>query len=274
MKLSIITINYNNRDGLRKTIESVVNQTWQDFEYIVIDGGSTDGSVEVIKEFADHIDYWVSEPDNGIYNAMNKGIDHAKGEYCNFMNSGDCFYFHNTLNLIFTPALTSDVICGDTINSDGSTIPHKDTITFKTLFHGAISHQSSFIRTSLLKKYHYDESLRIVADWKFWLQTLINDNCSYLGIGIPVSIYDITGISSTNWEQLLQERKMVIDNMYPERVVQDMIELVEGHTWEDKLYIELKHSKYHKYYYRTIVAFLKLCSIFKRTWISQYPNSL
>ena len=89
MKLSVITINFNNRDGLRKTIESVVNQTYNDFEYIIIDGGSTDGSVDVIKEYADRIDYWVSEPDKGIYNAMNKGIDVAKGEYCIFMNSGD-----------------------------------------------------------------------------------------------------------------------------------------------------------------------------------------
>ena len=92
MKLSVITINYNNRDGLRKTIESVVNQTCRDFEYIIIDGGSTDGSVDVIKQYADRIDYWVSEPDKGIYHAMNKGIAVAHGEYLNFMNSGDCFY--------------------------------------------------------------------------------------------------------------------------------------------------------------------------------------
>lgn len=84
MKLSVITINYNNCSGLKKTIESVVNQTATQFEYIVIDGGSTDGSVDVIKEYSDKIDYWVSEPDRGIYNAMNKGIDVAKGEYCIF----------------------------------------------------------------------------------------------------------------------------------------------------------------------------------------------
>jgi glycosyltransferase involved in cell wall biosynthesis len=89
MKLSVITINYNNAIGLRKTIESVVNQTFRDYEYIIIDGGSTDGSVDVIKEYADKIDYWVSEPDKGIYNAMNKGVAAAHGEYTNFLNSGD-----------------------------------------------------------------------------------------------------------------------------------------------------------------------------------------
>lgn len=88
MKYSIITINYNNADGLRRTIESVVNQTYKDIEYIIIDGGSTDGSVDVIKEYGSQIDYWVSEPDKGIYNAMNKGILQAHGEYLNFMNSG------------------------------------------------------------------------------------------------------------------------------------------------------------------------------------------
>ena len=89
MRLSIITINYNNREGLRKTIESVVNQTYRNFEYIIIDGGSTDGSVEVVKEYADRISYWVSEPDNGIYNAMNKGVLAANGKYIQFLNSGD-----------------------------------------------------------------------------------------------------------------------------------------------------------------------------------------
>ena len=86
MKVSVITINYNNCDGLSRTIESVVKQSFKEYEYIVIDGGSTDGSADVIRKYADKIDYWVSESDKGIYNAMNKGIDVAKGEYCNFMN--------------------------------------------------------------------------------------------------------------------------------------------------------------------------------------------
>ena len=84
-KFSIITINYNNKEGLRKTIESVVGQSFRDFEYIIIDGGSTDGSIEVIKEYAGKVDYWVSEPDKGIYHAMNKGVLQAHGEYLNFM---------------------------------------------------------------------------------------------------------------------------------------------------------------------------------------------
>ena len=97
MKYSIITINYNNRDGLEMTINSVLEQTYKDFEYIIIDGGSTDGSLEVIKKHAAQIDYWVSEPDNGIYNAMNKGIRKATGDYLNFMNSGDTYHTSSVL---------------------------------------------------------------------------------------------------------------------------------------------------------------------------------
>ena len=112
MKYSIITVNFNNRDGLRKTIESVIHQTCRDYEYIVIDGGSTDGSVDVLKEYDKNIDYWVSEPDKGIYNAMNKGITQAHGEYLNFMNSGDCFYDKNVLENLCEKGLSSDIIVG------------------------------------------------------------------------------------------------------------------------------------------------------------------
>ena len=91
-KISVITINYNNKSGLEKTIQSVISQTYFELEYIIIDGGSSDGSIDVIKKYENKIDYWISEQDKGIYNAMNKGIAQAHGEYCNFMNSGDCFH--------------------------------------------------------------------------------------------------------------------------------------------------------------------------------------
>ena len=111
-KLSIITINLNNAAGLRKTIESVVNQTFTDYEYLIIDGGSTDGSVEVIKEFADKITYWVSEPDKGIYNAMNKGILKARGEYLQFLNSGDWLVDNEVLFRVFSLNHFEDILYG------------------------------------------------------------------------------------------------------------------------------------------------------------------
>ena len=114
MKLSIITVNLNNRDGLQKTIDSVICQTFRDFEWIVIDGGSTDGSKELIEQYADHFAYWVSEPDKGIYNAMNKGIKVAKGEYLQFLNSGDSLWNETTLQGV-VPFFsgTTDIFYGD-----------------------------------------------------------------------------------------------------------------------------------------------------------------
>src|SRR5215470_922037 len=114
-KLSIITVNLNNKDGLIDTAQSVVAQTWTDYEWIVIDGGSTDGSADVIKEYADKTDklvYWCSEKDGGIFQGMNKGINKANGEYCWFLNSGDCAYKNTTLKEIFTHEFYEDIIKG------------------------------------------------------------------------------------------------------------------------------------------------------------------
>lgn len=274
MKLSVITINYNNSEGLRKTIESVVNQTWHDFEYIIIDGGSTDGSVKVIEGVADRIDYWVSEPDKGIYNAMNKGIDVANGEYCIFMNSGDCFYSEHTLQNICVYMDGVDVIYGNTLESSGNIVRYKKNITFKTLLYGGLCHQSVVIKTGLMKKYHYDESLRIVSDWKFFLQALILDNCTYKGIDVFIAIYDVSGLTYSNWDVFLKERSLVRESMFPNRILEDMVELCEGKTWEDRLYIGIKKSKYNKWLYSLNVLLMKLMTFFKKNWISEFPNIL
>ena len=183
MKYSIITVNYNNKDGLRKTVESVIHQTCHDFEYIVIDGGSTDGSVDVIKEYEKDIDYWVSEPDNGIYHAMNKGIAHAHGEYLNFMNSGDCFYDNERLQAITDHHYQCDMIIGSdywynpNTGKDFSTIlpPRLDMFTF---YKGSLPHQSTFFKHTLFRDYMYDETLKVVSDWKFYIQKIIAEGCS------------------------------------------------------------------------------------------------
>ena len=111
-KVSVITVNYNNADGLKRTLESLFAQTFTDYESIVIDGGSTDGSREIIENFADRITYWVSEPDGGIYHAMNKGIRQATGLYYNFMNSGDLFEDPTVLENIFASDPTEDILFG------------------------------------------------------------------------------------------------------------------------------------------------------------------
>lgn len=274
MKVSVITINYNNREGLRKTIESVVNQSYEDFEFIVIDGASTDGSVDVIYEYMHEINCWVSERDNGIYHAMNKGIDKANGEYCVFMNSGDCFYDNMVLKQVDRFLDGTSIIYGNTHYSNGLIRKSiNEPPLFSFFYVNSFSHQSTFIQTALLKKYKYDENLKIVSDWKFFLQTLIIDNCTYKNINVVISLYDASGISSTNKVLYEKERLMVLKSMFPQRQLLDYHRLIYGERWDEKLYVEMKRSKYKKVFYTINVSIIKILSFFKRnpSWIRKYP---
>lgn len=277
MKLSVITVNYNDRNGLLSTIKSVVGQSFKECEYIIIDGGSTDGSVEVIQQNEEYITYWISEPDNGIYNAMNKAIEVASGDYCIFMNSGDCFYTSDVVENVLPFLDGTDILYGNTHYTDGKIRYSKDEPDLFSFFYiSCWCHQSTFIKTSLLKKYLYDDSLRIVADWKFLLQTVIKDNCSFKAIDQNVSLYDSNGISSTNKELYEKERAIVLNEMFTHREIEDYQRLVYGYTWDEKLYAEMKHSKYHGLLYTVNVMLIKLLCVFKRnsTWIDKYPIKL
>ena len=145
MKLSVITVNFNDAQGLERTIKSVISQTFRDYEFIIIDGGSTDSSIDVIKKYEDHINFWVSEPDGGIYQGMNKGLSHAKGDYVNFMNGGDSFHAPDVLETIFSLNTEADIITGAHTGS-----PHPNVgqggVTMLSLYTGAVDHQASFIR--------------------------------------------------------------------------------------------------------------------------------
>lgn len=224
MRYSVITINYNNCKGLHQTIDSVLGQTYKDFEYIIIDGGSTDGSVEVLNKYSDKVYFWVSEPDNGIYHAMNKGIAHAHGEYCIFMNSGDCFYNNIVLEKINSISLDEDIIVGKvSVNKQGVIIspPPKDNLTLYHLYSGSIPHQGSFIRTKLLRKYPYDETLRISSDWKFFVQTMILDNCPVRFVDEYIAEYDLNGFSTDNPQLMREEKERVLNDLFPPRILDD-----------------------------------------------------
>ena len=220
MKLSIITVNYNDAIGLERTIISVISQTFRDFEFIIIDGGSTDNSVDVIMKYEEHIDYWVSEHDGGIYPGMNKGLRKAKGEYVNFMNGGDCFYSPDVLTQIFSLEVDTDIITGTHVGSPHPNIG-KDGITLYTLCTGAVDHQASFIKRELALKHPYDEKYKIVSDWKFFIEALILDNCSFYYTNIPVVDVDTHGISNTNISLNNQERESVLKDLFPKRVLED-----------------------------------------------------
>lgn len=225
MKLSIITINYNNRDGLQKTIESVVSQTWRDFEWIVIDGGSTDGSKELIEKYQGHFSYWCSEPDKGVYNAMNKGIAKAKGEYLNFMNSGDCFVNNNVLNRFFLYPHSEDILYGYMVRDsiDGpvnNSSVMKAKLTWRDLYYDGLPHQSCFIKRGLFTKYGlYDEQLKAVSDWKFFVKALVYNHSTYKFVPIKVSIYKSGGISDGIGKT---ERENLKKELFPITIINDI----------------------------------------------------
>ena len=217
MKFSVITINYNHKEGLIRTIKSVLCQTCTDFEYIIIDGGSTDGSTEVIKEYDKNIAHWVSEKDKGVYHAMNKGIAAAKGDYCIFMNSGDCFHSSDALDSVAN--YKEDIICGQV-----STFPsghHKPTITLVDLLRISLPHQAMFIKRNLLIKHPYDEKYKILSDWKFCIENLIIDNCSFRNIEVVIADYESGGISTNSNGLLPKERELVLNELFPPRILED-----------------------------------------------------
>ena len=203
MKLSIITVNLNNCDGLKKTIDSVVAQTFKDFEWIVIDGGSTDGSKELIEQYAEHFAYWVSEPDKGIYNAMNKGIKVAKGEYLLFLNSGDFLLSDDGLSVVFSEERTSDIVnarCA--VSEHGKQIwvsPFLPQITLKTLYTVGLPHQSTFIRKSLFHRFgSYREDFRFNSDIAFWYKAILFGGATTQGVDVILTDYNTDGLSSSN----------------------------------------------------------------------------
>lgn len=220
MKLSIITINFNDAKGLERTIKSVLSQSFHDFEFIIIDGGSTDDSVNIIKKYERHIDYWVSEHDGGIYPGMNKGLRQAKGEYLNFMNGGDCYHSEDVLEKIFALGTNADIITG-THAENGLRNVGEGGVTMLDLYKWAIDHQASFIRREVALRHPYDEKYRIVSDWKFFIEALIFDNCSFYYTDTIVVDVDMKGISNTDTTLDAQEREAVLRELFPERVLND-----------------------------------------------------
>ncbi len=199
-KISIITINYNDAVGLEKTIESVINQSYSDFEYIIIDGNSTDGSKEVILKNQAKIDYWVSEPDKGIYNAMNKGIKAAKGDYLLFMNSGDALIDDKNILTICAEKLKEDIVAFDCFLERNDKIVGKRThIENPTLFYvykNGLKHQSTFIKRVLFENIGlYDESYKIASDYEFWIRCFLKPETTSKGVAITLSIYKLGGTS-------------------------------------------------------------------------------
>lgn len=220
--ISIITINYNNKTGLENTVKSVVNQTFTNFEYIVIDGGSTDGSAEYIESQKDKIDYWISEPDSGIYNAMNKGIKVAKGEYLLFLNSGDELYDLEVLKKNIATIHTEDFVYFDIslIFSDETKIhQYPESLNFESFIVGSLGHPTTFIKRGLFSRIGlYDEGLKIVSDWKFFMIAIVKYGCSSRKVNTILAKFYMDGISSNNKEEEQLERQNVLKTYFNENL--------------------------------------------------------
>lgn len=262
--LSVITINRNNGVGLEKTMQSVLSQTCDDFEYIVVDGDSTDGSADLIRRYSDVFGVrikWVSEPDTGIYNAMNKGIRMASGTYLEFLNSGDCLVSKDVLDRVFGVLVTMEnpaILYGNMLKDMPGGKILRDTglagrqMTFLDFYKGTLNHSPAFIRRDLFDKYgFYDESLRIVSDWKWFLQAIIFGGERPVYADIDVSLFDMNGISETNKELGQREREDVLKGLVSPAILADYDEWVASieqlkrlkrHPWADKLVWLLERS--------------------------------
>lgn len=225
MLISIITVNYNDSLGLELTIKSVKEQTFSDYEHIVIDGGSNDGSQKIIEANKESFSYWVSEPDNGIYHAMNKGIKVAKGEYLYFLNSGDHFNNNTSLNKVYSFLKNDDVIYFNinVIGDNKSYIKRPpEKLTFKFLHEDLPAHQATFIKKDLFNQLgYYDENLKIVSDWKFLILAICKHNATYKYIDETFSTYYRDGLSSLKENQTLvkAERERVLNKEFMPFVV-------------------------------------------------------
>lgn len=258
MKLSIITINLNNADELRKTIQSVIEQTWKDFEFLVIDGGSVDGSVEIIQEYGSRITYWLSEKDNGVFHAMNKGIAHSKGEYLLMLNSGDVLYNCEILQKVFVENKTlEDFIYGNVLRESKGTIIDTslfpETLTFQFFRNGSLSHQGTFIN----RRVHsflgfYDESLRFSSDWKLFILAICKYNLSYKHLPLLFTVCNCDGLTCNpvNFAAMKEEITVTLKLYFPsfledykrldaleERTIKNLIKIykVQAKTFTKKI---------------------------------------
>jgi glycosyltransferase involved in cell wall biosynthesis len=264
MKLSIITITYNNAEGLRKTLASVASQTFHDFEHIIVDGGSTDGSVEVIREYADNEAIrqenskadkqalsphhlitsspiiWISEKDRGIFDAQNKGIRLAHGEYCYFLNAGDTFCNEHVLELIFNPLTfnlspltsTPDILYGNEVIVDGNgqcvgIARGVANPSFVDLYNSCMKHQASFIRRRLFEQYGvYDTDMRICADFDWFFRVIaFHDDVTLQYKDVDVAYFENTGLSYHAPELCAKERQQILDCYMSKRMQRDYVVL-------------------------------------------------
>lgn len=266
MKISIITINFNNAAGLKATLESVAKQTCREFEHIIIDGGSSDGSVPVVKSYEEQIIAnrtntktvypmisWVSEKDKGIYDGMNKGIKKASGEYVYFLNSGDTLASEDTIREMIEALDGSDFVIGRVnkayqgrVVGQTDLLKEEDMSLYQMFLHG-INHQAALIKRPLLVMTPYDINVRLSADWKFFVQKIVLESASVKFADKVFANYDMTGVSS-NADALRRERMQILDSFVPERIARDYLVIAPYYYEIIRVQWLLKHPFWYKMY--------------------------
>lgn len=225
LQLSIITI-CKNEPYIEETCLSIINQTNQNFEWIVVDGASTDGTRDKLLKYQDNIDIFISEPDTGVYSAMNKGISHARGEYLLFMNGGDLFYNNDVVSSVvpYLTEINKDVFYGDSYrlfdNKEDCFIKtYPDNITKSFFLTNTLAHQSSFIKKELFEKFGgYREDFKIVSDKEKWLK-FINNDVEFSHIPLVLSCFRMNGVSRQPSATLLQEKRRLLEEYFPKKML-------------------------------------------------------
>jgi glycosyltransferase involved in cell wall biosynthesis len=282
MKLSIITINYNNAAGLQKTMESVLNQTSRDFEYIVVDGASSDSSCQVISqqlavssqqltgdvEVSNIRVRWISEKDNGIYDAMNKGIRMAKGEYVQFLNSSDTLVLPDVTERMIkelqnqeirtknqeviekSEELEVQILYGNMLKRVGQKVICDKGFagrqpTMFDFYTGTLNHSPVYIKRSLFDDFGlYDETLKYVSDWKWYVQVILYGGVNPHYVNMDVVDFDMSGVSTSNWDKTLKEKRAEMEKLFPAAILKDyddwsfgidQIKRLKRHPWSYKI---------------------------------------
>lgn len=259
--------------GLQKTLESVTNQMSGGFEHIVVDGGSTDGSVDVIRKFESQFNgrlKWVNEPDSGIYNAMNKGIKMASGEYIQILNSGDTLASPDVTERMLAEVQkitkkegkAPDIVYGNMTKVDSNRKiigkSGKTEYSLRQFYSSTLNHDCAYIRRDLFEKYgYYDENLKIVSDWKWYLQAIGLGDVAPKYVDIDVTIFDAGGISETNLALRNAERRKVLEEVLPPAILWDY----DHHAFDAEQMNRLR--KHHLYW---LVYFIERCLFKLEKW--------
>ncbi|MFV0469660.1 MAG: glycosyltransferase family 2 protein [Dysgonomonas sp.] len=269
-KVSIITINLNNKAGLEKTIKSVIAQSFDNYEFIVIDGASTDGSVDVMELYKENITFSSSEPDKGLYEAMNKGIRVAKGEYYYFLNSGDIFASTTVLEKAFREDVSESFLCGNFFfdysgkHTKFDIYKNRDwSFSLYEIFADGLCHQAFFIKRDMFDKYgYYDENLRIASDFKLFFIAIGIHQELVRYVDVDIVIYDTEGFSSHVGGKAILKEKQIVARQELSKQVYDRIDSL--HFLERNRYItDFVVSK--KWIHYLFKAFFKICIKLKLT---------